>query len=196
MGENVKVDAGNFKWVLPDTAEEWERCEEEWKRRFLNSSKGEGQLSKYWPPKPTEPQQPEEVNRTPSKAELVRDKVRAWQATLAPTVEEEITTTVETIDDISQRKPDVVLKETIARTKQSPIPFPVSKPSAVAAGKKPEKNRESSTSPVDAEQSPLPEARVQSAAAKSAPSSNPDPLHIVDVSEMVRILILFATALC
>ncbi|KAL6308572.1 hypothetical protein BKA93DRAFT_716105, partial [Sparassis latifolia] len=48
MGDTRKVEAGEYQWVLPDTEEEWGKCEIRWANRFKKCSSPKGQASKYW----------------------------------------------------------------------------------------------------------------------------------------------------
>ncbi|CDO71938.1 hypothetical protein BN946_scf184940.g85 [Trametes cinnabarina] len=92
-GRNVKVDE-KFNWVLPDTEEEWARCEQEWKRAAGSSTKKprsksklkDARTSKYWPkPANDQPEPPISPGPVymPTKAELVRAKIERWQAEIA-----------------------------------------------------------------------------------------------------------------
>ncbi|KAI0085912.1 hypothetical protein BDY19DRAFT_996346 [Irpex rosettiformis] len=183
VGERVEAEVGKYKWVLPDTAEEWGRCEREWERRFLGTSKGDGQSSKYWAPENVEPHRSEEgaAERTPSKAELVRDKVRAWQASIVSTVESESANIPEVTDTASIKAADPS-DNAQKEMKQSPISFPVAKPSVVAAGKRTEKLHQPLLSLHDKPLSSPPKPGAEPVVL--VPSSNPDPVRIADMSEM------------
>jgi neural Wiskott-Aldrich syndrome protein len=189
VGERASVEVGNYKWVLPDNVEEWQRCEEEWRRRFTAPALDTGQSSKYWPASNTEPQrsQEERKQKSPSKAELVRDKVRSWQANIISETDEAVAKakeTTEAVNNMSKNSGDVAI-EIAPRMKQSPIPFPVVKPS-VSVGNKTDKARTPSVIPAGVP-SPLPSVQLlpQTLSPKPIQSPKLDPICILDVSETV-----------
>lgn len=181
VGEKrAQVDAGNYEWVLPDTVEQWEECEEKWKRRFLGPPAGEGQTSKYWPPNATE-EPDDRRDKTPTKAELVRDKVMAWQSKVVH---------IAKTDDLAELNNATVRraqsKTTNAPKKQSPIAFPVAKPSALVQMSKPA-NEQSSLAAVgkdSVEPMTLNPPNEGQNIEQMSPSET-EAIRITDLSEMV-----------
>ena len=128
------------------------------------------------------------MERTPSKAELVREKVRAWQATMISTTEEEDVGVSETkIPALAKatEPQDIVQKDAVPRMKQSPISFPVAKTSVATAGKRVAKGRGSSLPLADVVPSPSPNNEIESVIIPDIPSSNPNVAQIAEMSEMV-----------
>lgn len=131
----VGVEAGNYKWVLPDTAAEWGECEERWNNR-ISGLPADGR-------EPSKPRVQDEAaledavvtkeSKTPTKEDLVRDKVRAWQAKVIHAVK---TADSEEVDGAAATRARTTRDHVVLRKKQSPITFPVAKSSAVASGGK------------------------------------------------------------
>lgn len=121
MGEKVQVDVGNFKFVMPETEEEWRDCEQRWERRFEKSPAPEGRTSKFFASGSAQPKQT-------TKADLVRDKVKAWQSKVVSTVPAvpEVLSETDTPSSSKGKGKELDSK------RQSPLPFPVAKRNAVA----------------------------------------------------------------
>ncbi|KAI0344946.1 hypothetical protein BDW22DRAFT_1353766 [Trametopsis cervina] len=154
IGEKRKIEHGNYEWVLPDTEEQWEQGEEKWERRFSS----EGKASKYWPPV------------SPSKAELVRSKVRAWQATVVPVVAD-VQAGAAAASSIALEKSNDAGP---SQLRQSPIMFPVVKHPANATNAKSEKIRGTPVKDVS-----VPESRLQDRHRSPSPAA----ARIAEVSE-------------
>ena len=78
-GEEAPV--GDFKFILPDTREEWADCERRWECRKLQEHHLPAKTSRYFA-KGSVPRKAERKEAAPSKAEQVRDKVKRWQASI------------------------------------------------------------------------------------------------------------------
>lgn len=124
LGENIEVDNGHYKFVLPDTEEEWKQCEQRWEKRFDRPLTPQGRKSKYWPDAGVD-----EETKPPSKAELVRDKVKAWQASVvsADPASSEAVSETDAATSLKGKEKEIPSK------RQSPLPFPVAKRHAAAA---------------------------------------------------------------
>lgn len=168
LGENVDVDVGHYKFVLPDTQEEWKQCEEKWEKRFEKPPAPQGTTSKYWPVE-------NEGTKSPSKAEIVRDKVQAWQAKIVPT-------DPANLEIVRETDPTGSLKgkgKEVESKRQSPLPFVVAKryAAATSSGKAAEN--------ADAVETTL-EGRLSPRLSPRAPQDKPrSPTGIADLSEMV-----------
>ncbi|KIP03376.1 hypothetical protein PHLGIDRAFT_130181 [Phlebiopsis gigantea 11061_1 CR5-6] len=171
MGEKVEVDVGRYKFVLPSTDEEWKQCEDKWEKRFEKSPTPQGRTSKFWPSVDEEP-------RPPSKAELVRDKVKAWQAKVVPAAPAAPASSEEVSEADLPGSSKGKGKE-VETKQQAPLPFAVVKRNAVAtlADKPAETTGVSGKLPAE----------------RSAPRRSPDhlaqdmprsPRRIADLSEM------------
>lgn len=168
LGEKVDVDVGHYEFVLPDTEEEWNRCEERWEKRFEKPPTPQGRVSKFFSPN-------QEPGR--SKADLVRDKVKAWQARVVPTAP----AASEVISETDTARSSKGKGREPEPTRQSPLPFPVTKRHAVAtsSGKADE-----TAIPGDVPQSPKSSARASPK--NHCPDKPRSPKAIADLSEMVR----------
>ena len=174
MGEEKEVEYGNYEFVLPETQEEWERCERKWENRFQESTSGDGKASKYFQNAATavDPF----VAEPSSRAERLRDKVKKWQATVVPGTQGNV---------LEVGEPSAIGNTSIGKEKgtaqrQSPLPFPVVKHMAHASAGK---------APATGSQSAQPAAAPKSSR-NGAKSSSPIPptgiaARIQDVSEMV-----------
>ena len=119
VGGSSSTDVRDYKWILPDTEQQWLRCEERWKRCLRVADQHPEQASNPrakdaygddWPQ---------------SRSQRIREKVEHWQAQLI-TVEE---TQSSLHDDNSEPKaasPKEVLAP-IANSRQTALLFPVSK---------------------------------------------------------------------
>ncbi|EKM56135.1 uncharacterized protein PHACADRAFT_209631 [Phanerochaete carnosa HHB-10118-sp] len=165
VGENEQVDLGNYKFVLPETEEEWEQCEERWAKRFEKPAP-QGKTSKFFPAGTEE-------QRSPSRVEFVRDKVKAWQATVVPAPP---SSSQDGSEVGSVRSSKGKGKET-EKIRQSPLQFPVVKrhTAAIPGGKDSLATGKKDVTPAE----PPPPAE------KDAPGRSPTPLKgIADLSEM------------
>lgn len=179
IGERAKVDVdiGDYQWLLPDTEEQWKDLEEKWRSRVPRPSAEAVQSLKHRPRQVSEGEEQDEreQDKTPTKAELVRDKVRAWQANVIhvgqPTAMPEVNDVV-TGHDSPQNNSGT------SRKKQSPIEFPVAKMSAIASTSKPTNGKNSSES--------LAKAYIDTTSLK-LPGQAPVQPALPPISEAVRI---------
>ena len=179
IGEKIAVDHGNYEFVLPDTEEEWQKCEERWKKRFEMPSPVEGRASRFW-------QTGKDDQRPRTKADFVRDKVKAWQANVVPTTPELDDAPETNIASSSKGKEKEV--ESMPK-RQSPLPFPVIKRAATASTG----GKDSPAVSIGNKDSPIADQAV-AGTSRSAPRSSPkpsvfdkprSPIGIADLSEMV-----------
>lgn len=187
IGEKVEVEVGRYKFMLPSTDEEWKQCEEKWGKRFEKSPTPQGRTSKFWPSTNEEP-------RPPSKAELVRDKVKAWQANVVPAAPAAPATS-EGSSEVDPAPSSKGKGKEVETKRQSPLPFPVAKRNAAAS---------LTDKPAQAT-----EVSDKGSMERSTPRRSPDrarekprsPRRIADISEMVcRVsassILLMLTLLC
>lgn len=80
IGEQNKVDVGGYEWLIPDTEKDWKYCERRWKARLQAKVKGKAVPSKYWKAVPANREVQEERLLSPSKRDLVWEKVESWKA--------------------------------------------------------------------------------------------------------------------
>ncbi|PCH38506.1 hypothetical protein WOLCODRAFT_161628 [Wolfiporia cocos MD-104 SS10] len=92
IGEPRRGRAPTVRWALPETEEEWLECERKWGHKFQKSPPAEEvRTSKYWPRVPEQPAPASTstpVQPPPSESDLLRKKITAWQASIAPVIEE------------------------------------------------------------------------------------------------------------
>ncbi|EMD34267.1 hypothetical protein CERSUDRAFT_125460 [Gelatoporia subvermispora B] len=121
IGQGRKLAVDNVAWQLPDTEVEWDEYEKKWdewtRQRDLSSAK----TSKFWP---------KDTPQRPSKAELVKEKVSAWQAKITHDGLEDPASPLEATH-LSRVIDKGKAKDTgrLAVMKQSPLGFVVVKPS-------------------------------------------------------------------
>ncbi|KAJ3553319.1 hypothetical protein NM688_g3680 [Phlebia brevispora] len=176
VGEKHEVSSGDYKWVLPETEEEWEQCERRWEKRSVKPPSGEGRPSKYFA-NSAGPSNTHGGQINSSKAEQVRDKVKKWQAKVVPDVE-----------PLASQQTDA--------PRASPLPFPVAKHTAIASMSKPPGASNLSKAKAATPSPALPgpsEDGPHAYAAVSAP--DPEVIEITDLSEMYYLPPSFPTHL-
>ncbi|GJE88149.1 hypothetical protein PsYK624_042320 [Phanerochaete sordida] len=166
VGEMVDVDVGNYKFVLPETEEEWEQCEERWAKRFEKPPAPEGRTSKFFPAGAE--------GQRPSARTDVRDKVQAWQAKVVP-APPSTSLNGSDADTPSTSSAKGKGKDT-ERQHQSPLSFPVVKRHTAAPSGK-------DSPPADKNDS-TPATSVQQPDKGVPDRSGPSPKGIADLSEM------------
>ncbi|KAI8974207.1 hypothetical protein BD414DRAFT_580899 [Trametes punicea] len=143
---NVDIDK-RFNWDMPDTDEEWLRYEKNWEEAVgaemqmpTSTSKGKNaRTSKYW--RKSSDEQPgassSRAASLPSKASLVREKVKRWQAEVVPEPDEPLmpqeTTAVSQSPKAGKTKAKVALPS--GEKVQASLGFPVVKRSSVTDAK-------------------------------------------------------------
>lgn len=184
VGETARarVELGTYEWALPDTAEEWEECEKKWNSRLSGVPADGAQASKYWP-QAMKPDESDYLNeeKPPSKAELVRDKVKAWQANVVHLTKiVDLEESSDTPTALGARRSATILP----KTRQSPITFPVAKPSAQNVTAKPSKNQSSHESNARTSYE-TPSSNPTKQVLDTARLSEPENVRITELSEMV-----------
>lgn len=174
VGEKKKVDVGSYQWVLPSTEEEWKECEKKWERRLLGGPSAEGRTSKFWS---NDPRDATGASRT----DLIRDKVKAWQAKVVPARTPETQTTAIVSETETQRSIKGKGKETETK-RQSPLNFPVAKRTAVVATPAKGNPTKGLVPPMHPPSNHPPN---QELAVNAVPSTERDAPRITDLSEMV-----------
>ncbi|THG97628.1 hypothetical protein EW026_g4402 [Hermanssonia centrifuga] len=131
-GEVKNVEVGDYKWVLPATEAEWADCEKRWKQRSLTAV-GPTRASRYWADSGNKVAEQDAQAGTPSKAALVRHKVKQWQATVLPATQGSLLPP--SGDQLLAKKAESGKEKEGEPKRQSPLTFPVTKRSAVAGSK-------------------------------------------------------------
>jgi len=201
VGDMRKANIRHVEWTLPETDEQWWEYERQWGHAFLRAPHTKGTTSKYWKHAPEEVEAQtgsRPIQKGGSKAELIREKITTWQATIVPEAADPSATSHTASECMSQAgdKGKGMEKLSEISKSQSSLGFSVVKRSGTANGK-PEKAKHNSkrallesgpSSPVDMRISSPPHEPIHDAIAPepSMPSSSPDVLDpgIAEISEM------------
>ncbi|KAK7679605.1 hypothetical protein QCA50_017316 [Cerrena zonata] len=135
VGDTRAIDVRDYRWVLPEKEEQWNRCEERWKeRRQTSVDKQAARASKYWAKKQIEvkPSLPRADDQWPkSRSQRIREKVQNWQARLISSVEETPSQTSSSNDIAKPTTEKEIVPPVVSR--QTSLVFPASKHGAVGA---------------------------------------------------------------
>lgn len=192
VGNTSAVDIRDYEWVLPDTEEQWNRCEQRWNELLKGPiEKRHERPSKYWAKNGAEgrPSLPLGEDDWPkTRSQRIREKVENWQARLV-SVEE--TSPQSSSNDVPKSTTEKEIVP-VAISRQTSLVFHVSKHGG--SGTKGIRSRDApsmdpqlpTSSPMEIEDPPLEVDQVE-------PADQPPPQHsaeqpavnIADVSEMV-----------
>ncbi|TFY60041.1 hypothetical protein EVJ58_g5391 [Rhodofomes roseus] len=90
IGDVQKAEIPEVEWTLPETEEDWERYVKRWGSKF----RSRGRVSRYF--RQDEEGQDDRAHSPTKKAEIIREKVTTWQATITPMGEDPTPTQDET----------------------------------------------------------------------------------------------------